>query len=112
MEGRDGVDPLIALIGPDGNGLAANDDRDFEGGDYNSEIADFEAPDDGTVMTILIFHLVCRTERRSLRLVWRSMTSRPITTARTCELVERRPVAPAYAVFLSLSWKVGGGDRG
>ncbi|NWF69055.1 MAG: tetratricopeptide repeat protein [Chloroflexi bacterium] len=55
VEGRDDVDPLIALISPDGDGLMVNDDRDAADGDYNAEIEDFEAPESGTYL-LLVMH--------------------------------------------------------
>lgn len=46
------VDPLIALLDPDGNPIAGDDDF---GGALNSLIDDFELPEDGTY-TILLSH--------------------------------------------------------
>jgi len=46
------VDPLIALVGPDGEPIAGDDDF---GGELDSQIADFELPANGTY-TLLLGH--------------------------------------------------------
>jgi pre-peptidase len=46
------TDPLIALLGPDGEPIAGDDDF---GGGLDSEIDNFELPEDGTY-TLLVSH--------------------------------------------------------
>jgi tetratricopeptide (TPR) repeat protein len=47
-----GVDPLIALLDPDGTPIAGDDDS---GGTYDSQISNFELPADGTY-TLVVSH--------------------------------------------------------
>ncbi len=47
-----GVDPLMVLLGPDGNAIAGNDDG---GGDLDSALDNFRLPEDGT-FTIVVSH--------------------------------------------------------
>lgn len=54
-EANTGVDPLIALVGPDGTALAGDDDLGGGPFGYDSEIAGFRLPADGEY-TILVSH--------------------------------------------------------
>jgi len=44
------VDPLIVILDPDGNAIAGDDDF---GGNLDSQIADFELPEDGTYILVV-----------------------------------------------------------
>jgi hypothetical protein len=44
----DSLDTFVALLGPDNNVVATNDDVDFDNGNYNSAIVDFTLPTSGT----------------------------------------------------------------
>jgi tetratricopeptide (TPR) repeat protein len=49
------TDPLIALLDPDGNPIAGDDDSGVGANGLDSELEDFELPDDGTY-TLLVSH--------------------------------------------------------
>lgn len=44
------VDPLIVILGPDGNAIAGDDDF---GGELDSQVAEFELPEDGTYILVI-----------------------------------------------------------
>lgn len=45
---EESLDPLLTVLGPNGDIVASNDDIDLGGGNYNSAITDFTLPETGT----------------------------------------------------------------
>lgn len=59
------TDPFLAILGPNGEVVAYNDDIDFDNGDYNSSIEDAELPVDGLYLVLATSYTEMRDQTAS-----------------------------------------------